>query len=558
MNEINNKCGCPPKKSKCEVTLVERPVCDPASTEAMGLYNGYLADRIEGKKYSIGEMVNDPATGAKYISLKNCNDNAFTGTSDDNWFMYKNTDNVDLDNTIQDVTSEGNVITVTREDGTSHELTIPTDIDNTVVTVAVDPEDSNKIKVVMEDGSATYFSRDTDNTVQSVTMYNGALVITLEDGQINTIPMNLCDKVKLIQFSSCQEMENYVGTDLCPLQDGQIAVVAGEHGCMEWYRYVSTTTITELAGEACGKYVGSVHSTTHKWIEYLECDGRVPDLMECVLPIGKPSLCERVTVLEDAIDNVVTNTTRNADGSITIDTAEGGTFNIPAIVIPPDMDTNIHAVSYTYNSTAHKYVITMNDGTTLDAVAPEDTYVTGFTFSNDKYIITLSNGNTFEAPCCAPKPVTVVSASTTFQQETKPGGTQGGQKFVRQGSLTVPAGTPRSVFQVASGNQAYAHSSQADDIGGTNVSSSFMGYKIQVNGVTVGRSAWSADHDTLYRGNTSDLSCNMVEQMTLKGGDVLTMEVEYGDHTEQGLTPMDSFLFTADSAYIELLQIKTI
>ena len=173
----------------------------------------------------------------------------------------------------------------------------------------------------------------------------------------------------------------------------------------------------------------------------------------------------------------------------------------------------------------------------------------------------MKSGKVLTADCCASDKVVITSDGSTFQAETKPGGVDHA-KFVRLGSVTVPAGAPRSLFQVNSSNAVYAAAgSSTAEIPGTTatVSSAYSGYQIRVNGVVKGRHAWANDHDTMYRGNTGDMIAHMSEQMILKGGDVLTMEVEYGDHsTDQHLAPMREFEFKADSAYIDIVQIRKV
>ena len=180
-----------------------------------------------------------------------------------------------------------------------------------------------------------------------------------------------------------------------------------------------------------------------------------------------------------------------------------------------------------------------------------------------EYKLTMKGGRVLTAKCCAADKVVAVSDGTTFKGETKSGGVDQ-EKFTRIGSVTVPAGTPRSLFQVNSSNAAYAQTGGATaELPGTatTVSSAYMGYRVIVTRAghkTAGRQAWANDHDTVYKGNTADMVAHMSEQMILVGGDVLTLEVEYGDHSQdQHLPAMAKFDFKANSAYIDLLQIKT-
>jgi len=113
---------------------------------------------------------------------------------------------------------------------------------------------------------------------------------------------------------------------------------------------------------------------------------------------------------------------------------------------------------------------------------------------------------------------------------------------------------------VSASNAMYAHSSSGAPIHGSGAlpSSAYMGFYINVNGKRVGRLAWANDRDSIYKGDIADLVAVGSQHLTLSGGDILTMEVEYGDHAEQSLPPIGHFDFKADSAYIDIMHIKTV
>jgi len=387
----NVKCGCTPKviKPVCPTEIIPEPVCDPASQKAIGLYNGYAEDYITGNKYSIGQIVNDPDGGnAKFMSLRNCNNSPLPSTTDENWFRFKNTEYI----------------------------------------APEPPED------VYTDGMT--FDTTTRTLELTRTAGKEALSVVIPNAET-------CNQVDFLRFESCLEMSEYEGTEQCPLRNRQLAIVAGDEGCMEIYRYVNITTINELDGEACGKYVGSVSSTVMKWIEYLECDGRVPDLMECVLPVGRPSLCERVTELEAKKEFYVTGARFDAGTGNVIITRNNGLEDIEFPITFPvgsednyvtgvDMDDNnlrIHRnnglddlIIQLDALAKDKYTTAMeiHDGKlilkrlgmveNLEVELPSGNHLTDVYIANGSYKFIMENGEALSAPL--PEDVKAINFTT--------------------------------------------------------------------------------------------------------------------------------------------------
>ena len=297
-----------------------------------------------------------------------------------------------------------------------------------------------------------------------------------------------------------------------------------------------------------------------KWINY--CD--IKEVIDCVLPRVKITDCKQAC---DDPNGDGVHEGKSLCDCVVCDVVDTNTVDLTKTKLLPSKDNplgrgNSIKADVIIDPKAGNIITANANG--LYATAPTDNYVTKFELVGGKYKITMKDGKVLTAACCASDKVSITSDSKTFQAETKPGGVDH-SKFVRAGSLTVPAGTPRSLYQVNSSNAAYAMfgpttAALGSVSGPHDVSSAYMGYRIMVNGVVKGRQAWANDEDVIYKGDTTDMVAHMSEQMVLNGGDVLTMEVEYGDHSSgpSGMEPIGHIDFHANSAYIDVLQIKTI
>jgi len=303
-----------------------------------------------------------------------------------------------------------------------------------------------------------------------------------------------------------------------------------------------------------------------KWMNY--CD--LKEVIDCVLPrkiitnckdkCDDPNkdgvhedlvLCKRVSNLEECVICTVIDTN-------TVDLTKTRLPDNGSTVKPSQVGNSIKA-DVIISKQPNNGIVAKPDGIWGDHVV-NFAMVKNPTTHKNEYVITMGNGKKFTVPCCW-ETVAITSDAHTFKAETKPGGVDK-SKFIRQGSVTIPAGTARALYQVNSSNAGYAHygptTGTAGSSGPHDSSSVYMGYRILVNGKVKGRQAWANDEDTIYKGDTSDVVAHMSEQMILTGGDVITMQVEYGDHTDQGMAPIGSIDFHADSAYIDILQIKNI
>jgi len=296
-----------------------------------------------------------------------------------------------------------------------------------------------------------------------------------------------------------------------------------------------------------------------KWMNY--CD--LKTVIDCIIPRVK------ITDCKDACDDP------NHDGvlegrplceCVICTVVDTNTVNLTKTKLPKSKDNPLGQG----NSIKADVIISKQPGNGI--VAKPDgiwgDHVVGFDLvkqaGGDVYKITMGNGKVFTAKCCDDT-VTLTSDAHTFKAETKPGGVDKA-KFIRQGSIAIPAGVPRALYQVNSSNAGYAHSGPTTGILGSSgphdASSAYMGYRILVTRkgkiVHTGRQAWANDEDAIYKGDTTDMVAHMSEQIVLEAGDVITMQVEYGDHTDQGMAPIGSIDFHADSAYIDILQIRKI
>lgn len=163
-----------------------------------------------------------------------------------------------------------------------------------------------------------------DNDTEPVV---GDCWLNLSTLAIPTVEEIDCNMVGFLQFDTCAEMEAYTGTDDCPLLDGQLGVTT-DNDCFELYKFVVGTTVTPIDVDNCDFQVGSVVSTTSKWVNYLYCNGvepRLTDLEECCEDrIAKDN--EQDGRL-DAIDGTLASQTGLPVGAITFVSTVSGTYS---------------------------------------------------------------------------------------------------------------------------------------------------------------------------------------------------------------------------------------
>ncbi len=163
-----------------------------------------------------------------------------------------------------------------------------------------------------------------------------------------------CPSVGLLEFDNCADMEAYTGTAECPLRNNQLAVTV-EGDCFELYKFVQNVTTTPLAGEDCDNYVGSVVSTTSKWVNYLYCneiETRLTVVETCCTDAtgrlnGLESCCAdvkgRLTVVEGF--NALPSGAQDFDNVIS------GTLTVPATpTTAPDLTDGNGGDYYYFNS----------------------------------------------------------------------------------------------------------------------------------------------------------------------------------------------------------------